>query len=709
MHTEILTLLLQLFALLSLAKILAEIAQRFNLPIVIGEIFAGIILGPSLLGNFQFYRDYFLPDQNAANYLDVFVLIGSMLLLFIAGLQTDVKLLRHYSKNAFIITILSFSTSFLFTFLFVQFISPNLLSGFEKNLFLSLFVSSTLAISAISVVAKVLIDLNFIRRDFGQLAVAIGMIDETIIWIIISVLLGFVTATEFSFNSILYSAIKVIGFIAVGTILGKYLVSKFLTLTQNILKLKYKFLSLTFLTIFLFGLIAQLLNLEPVLGAFIAGLIFSQIPGVLDDTIDKVESVTFSVFAPIFFASAGLKVDIRDFANLNILIFSLLITLFASLGKAIGAYLSARFLSQFKHWLALSLSISLNTRGTIQIIIATIGLATGIISQEIFSAIIIASVISSLSAPILMKFVIKKIEPSEEEILRLKKEETFQKSILSKINRVLVPVRLRSDFNVANIKTIETKLLEKINSKKSLMVTLLTVVSENDKTTAQNFLNNLQSKLERLKVDKKIIVSEKPLESILENLKNGYDLLVVGATEKMNINDSVINPFIDNLIKLAPCYSLIISSSVKFQDKNLRKILVPVDGSLASKRAAELAFSFSDPETDEVHLLRVIERKLHNEQLIPDHTMFERQYEYAKAILDSIKEIGESFQIKTFTRIEVGENPEDVILRAANEYQFDLVVLGTEIKPGTDKLYLGPRVERILNNCSCPVAVFNSQ
>ncbi|AFH50506.1 Kef-type K+ transport system, membrane component [Ignavibacterium album JCM 16511] len=709
MHIEILTLLLQLFALLSLAKILAEIAQRFNLPIVVGEIFAGIILGPSLLGNFQFYREYFLPDSNSINYIDVFVLIGSMLLLFIAGLQTDIKLLKHYSRNAIVITIFSFAVSFLFTFSLLQFIAPLIFSGFEKSSLLSLFVSSTLAISAISVVAKVLIDLNFIRRDFGQLAVAIGMIDETIIWIIISVLLGFVSATEFSVNRILYSTIKVIGFIALGTIIGKILISRFIILTQNILKLKYKFISLTFLTIFLFGLIAQFLNLEPVLGAFIAGLIFSQIPGLLDDTIDKIESLTFSVFAPIFFASAGLKVDIRDFADFNILILSLLITIFASFGKAIGAYLSARFISKFNHWLALSLSISLNTRGTIQIIIATIGLATGIISQEIFSAIIIASVISSLSAPIMMKLVIKKIEPSEEEIFRLKKEETFQKSILSKINRVLVPVRLRSDFDVTNIKTIETKLLEKINSKKPLMVTLLTVVSENEKMIAQNFLNNLQSKLETLKVDKRIIVSEKPLESILNNLKTGYDLLVVGATEKVNTNDSVINPFIDHLIKLAPCYSLIISSSVKYQNKNLNKILVPVDGSLASKRAAELAFSFSDPEKDEVHLLRVIERKSNNEQLIPDLTMLDRQYEYAKAILDSIKEIGESFQIRTFTRIEVGESPENVILRAANEYEFDLVVIGTEIKPGTEKLYLGPRVERILNNCSCPVAVFNSQ
>lgn len=708
MHKEILTILLQLFALLTLAKILAEVAQRFNLPIVVGEIFAGIILGPSLLGSISVYRDYFQPNFNQQNYLDVFTLLGSMLLLFIAGLHIDVKLIKHHSRKAFVISLFSFLVSFSSTLLFLMLFPPDFMPGIQINMLTAIFVSATLAISAISVLAKVLLDIDFIRRDFGQLAIAIGAIDETIIWIFLSVIIGLSTAVEFSYQSVLLSFTKVLAFIIIGVIGGKYLIGKFIEITRRFFRLKFKYLSLILLIIFFFGLLSSILKLEPVLGAFVAGIIFSQLPSLTDDSIEKIDSITFSFFAPVFFAASGLRVDIRDFANINILLLSLLLLFLSSLGKALGAYISARFVAKFNYWSALSFSIGLNTRGTIQIIVATIGLTTGIISQDIFSAIIVISVISSLTAPVLMKFVVKKIEPTEEEMLRLKKEETLQKSILSKINSVLVPVRLRKDFNTSDIKNIETKLLEKINVKKQIKVTLLTVVNENDKIISEKFLENLQTKLVSLKVNRQIIVSEKPLKAILDELRKGYDLLVVGATEKTGSNDTIINPFVDDLIRMASCQSLIIHSPTNFTRKELNKILVPVDGSLASKKAAELAFSISDPDKDEVHLLRVIEQKSSNNEFLENQNLLLRQYEYARAILNSIKNIGDSFQVKTYTRVEIGDFPEDVILRAASEYGFDLVVLGTELKSGTEKLYLGPRVERILNDCACPVAVFNS-
>lgn len=709
MHTEILTLLLQLFALLTLAKILSEVAQRLNLPVVVGEIFAGIILGPSLLGSISVYREYFQPNFNQQNYLDVFILLGSMLLMFIAGLHIDVKLIKHHSRKAFVISLFSFLVSFSLTLLFLMLLPQYLIPEIQINMLTGILVSATLAISAISVLAKVLLDMDFIRRDFGQLSIAIGVIDETIIWVFLSIIIGLSNTVEFSYQSVLLSFAKVLAFIIIGVVGGKYLIGKFVEVTQRFFRLKFKFLSLILLIIFFFGLLAKILKLEPVLGAFIAGIIFAQLPSLSDDAIDKIDSITFSFFAPLFFAASGLRVDIRDFTNIHILLLSLLILFLSSFGKALGAYLSARFIAKFNYWSALSFSIGLNTRGTIQIIIATIGLTTGILSQDIFSVIIVTSVISSLTAPILMKFAVKKIVPTEEEMLRLKKEETLQRSILSKINNVLVPVRLRSDFNTSDIKNIETKLLEKIDVKKQIKVTLLTVVNENDKIISEKFLDNLQTKLESLKVNKQIIISDKPLNAILDELKKGYDLLVVGATEKSSSNDTIINPFVDDLIRMAPCQSLIIHNPTNFSKKELNKIFVPVDGSLASKKAAELAFSISEPDKDEVHLLRVIEQKSSKDNLIVNQNLIERQYEYAKAILNSIKNIGDSFQIKTFTRVEIGDSPEDVIIRAANEYGFDLIVLGTELKPGTDKLYLGPRIERILNNCTRPVAVFNAQ
>jgi Kef-type K+ transport system membrane component KefB len=384
MHYDILILLVQFAGLLLFARLMGELAQRIGQPTVVGEILAGIFLGPTLLGNFPIIAEYFIPSQSGKNYLIIISMLGAMLLLFIAGMETDIKLIKLHSKKAIKIAITALLFSFISLFLYALTIPDNLLNNPDDRYIFAAFLAITISVSAISVIAKVLIDLNLIRRDFGQLFIAIGMIDETIVWILISIIIGLVGGHPSDFEGIIFSFLKVILFLILGFVLGKIFLKHIITFMQNKIKLRYKFLTLIIIIIFIYGAIAQALGLEAVLGAFVAGIVFGQIPHLSDETIDRLESITFAIFAPIFFASAGLQVNILEFTDPGILYLSLFLMLIAITSKAAGGFIGAKYLARSDNWNSLLFGIGLNTRGTVQIILVTIGLTLGIISKDIF-------------------------------------------------------------------------------------------------------------------------------------------------------------------------------------------------------------------------------------------------------------------------------------------------------------------------------------
>jgi Kef-type K+ transport system membrane component KefB/nucleotide-binding universal stress UspA family protein len=707
LNNEILILLIQVASLLFLARLLGEIAQRLGQPTVVGEILAGILLGPTLLGNVNFIAAYIVPSNNGENYISIIGMMGAMFLLFIAGMETDIKLIKHHSKNALAIALTALTISFISLFIYSLSLPENLVSNSNKFVF-AFFVAITISVSAISVIAKVLIDLNLIRRDFGQLFVAIGLIDEAVAWILISVIIGLVGGFATDFTGIAFSFVKVIMFIVLGYVVGKFLIRNLITFMQNKMKLRDKFLSLSVFIIFVYGAIAQSLGLEAVLGAFVAGIVFGQIPHLSDETTHKLESLTFAIFAPIFFATAGLQVNILEFADPKILVISLLFMLIAFSSKALGGYLGARFFAKTDNWTAIGFGVGLNTRGTIQIILASIGLTIGLISQDIFSIIIIISIVSSLVSPILIKSIIKRIIPNSEELRRIKLEKIYAESILSKINRVLLPIRFRTDLDIKELKSIEILILEALGLSKNLNITLLTVTSEKDKINAQKTLDELGKSFKHSTINKKLIVSDKSNAIILGEAKKDYDMLLVGATEKIRNSETMFTSFIDNLIRFSPCPSMIVQGHAKIDPNKIKRILVPTDGSKASKRAAEVAFALAKNEDDEVHILRVIEDMPALDEFDMKDHLFERQFNYAQEIVEEFRAIGESLSVKTFTKVELGLNPETVIVNVAKDFSFDLVLLGSDVRPGSDKLYLGPRVEHILHNCTCPVIVVNS-
>jgi Kef-type K+ transport system membrane component KefB len=708
-HSDILKLLIQISVLLVTARLFGELSQKLGQPAVLGEIIAGIVLGPSLLGNLlPFLHGWVIPvTETQINLLEVITLIGAIFLLLITGLETDLTLIKHHAKKVLGIASGELPFSLACGFAFGLLIPSSFLVNPDQRIVFALFIAIAISLSAIPVIAKVLMDLKLIRRDIGQITLAVGMFDDTIAWILLSIVIGLIGGEAVSAGTIAYSFFKVIMFFGLSFFIGKIIVRHLLEFTLNRITSRDKILSLIIVFTFAFGAIVQAIGLEAVLGAFVAGIVFAQSPAVPKDTIDKLESTTFGIFAPIFFASAGLKVNVIDLFRADLLLIGAGIILVAILSKFIGAYIGARLFARTDHWTALSFGAGLNARGAIQIIVATIGLSFGILSQEIYSLIIITAVVTSLMAPVMLKWTISKVIPEDSESKRLQQEELLKDNILVRVHRVLLPVRKREISQASPSKLIEARILERIGRKTDLSVTLLTISDEKEKAASQQFLNTLAGFFKKFPVNKKIFESKNTLESILDEVRKDYDLLIVGATERQKNSDMLFNPIVDNLVRLSPCPSIVVQSSNVDENWRPSQILVPTNGSLASKRAAEVAFGIAYHDHDQVHILNVVESKDNFASLDIEGSSKERRLTFAHQIVEELKRLGESLNVNTFTEVEIGEEPDKVILKMSKEKNFDLIILGTDIRPGTDKLYLGPRVERILNNCTCPVLVVN--
>ena len=310
-NNDILVLLFQIFILLLLARVFGEIFQRLGQPTVVGEILAGIILGPSLLGSIPVLSEFLIAQNpSGTNLLDVISLIGAMLLLLITGLETDLALIKHHSKNAFSTALGGLILPLILGFIFAYFLPDSVLVDPNKKIIFSLFIATAISVSAIPVIAKVLIDLNLIRRDIGQITIAAGMIDDTAAWILLSIVLGLIEIGVVTTENILISVVKVLAFLSISFVAGKWIAIKLVNFAKDKIQSRYKFLTILILFSIGLGAIAQSLRLEAVLGAFVAGIVFSRIPSVPKEAIERIESFTFGIFAPIFFASAGLKVNL---------------------------------------------------------------------------------------------------------------------------------------------------------------------------------------------------------------------------------------------------------------------------------------------------------------------------------------------------------------------------------------------------------------
>lgn len=401
-HSEVVTLLIQLSLMLGVGRLMAEAFRGLKQPAVVGEIAAGIILGPTILGMVspEAFAWLFPTQGPAALALDGFIQLSVILLLFVAGMEVELHIVWQQGKQALLTSLFAlvvpFSLGFLITYYFPDFF--HLGGTTDKRLVFALFIGTTMAITALPVIARILMDLSLFKSGMGMLIIASAMINDLLGWLIFTVVLSMMGTTT---NMAVWQTILLtIGFTLGMLTLGKGLINKGLPFVNKRMSWPGGVLSIAMAFCLLAAAFTEFIGIHAIFGSFIIGVAVGDSEHLTERAKEILHHFINNIFAPLFFVSIGLHINFISSFNLPLV---LVLILIAFAGKVSGAFIGARQ-GGLQVPQALAVGFAMNTHGTLEIILGAIALEAGLIDNEIFVAILVMVIFTIVTSAPLMKY-----------------------------------------------------------------------------------------------------------------------------------------------------------------------------------------------------------------------------------------------------------------------------------------------------------------
>ncbi|GAA2215309.1 hypothetical protein GCM10009850_107760 [Nonomuraea monospora] len=409
----LLVFLLQVGVLLLVAVALGRLAVRWKMPAVVGELCAGVILGPSLLQQAAPALGAWLLPRDAEQFhlLDVVGQLGVLLLVGITGSHLDLGLVRRQGATAAKVSLFGLVIPFALGVGAGLLPSP-LAAGSPDRTVFALFLGVAMCVSAIPVIAKTLFDMNLLHRNIGQLTLVAGMVDDVFGWVMLSIV-SVMATTGLAARNVVLSIAYVLAVLLFAALVGKPLIARLYRRVRT----PSTVTAVTVALVLLSAAGTHALGLEAVFGAFVMGILIGAWGKPDPAGLAPLRAVVLAVLAPVFFATAGLRMDLTALARPEILGAGLLVLAVAVAGKFAGAFLGAR-LSRLTSWEALALGAGMNARGVIEVIVAMVGLRLGVLNLETYTIIILVAVVTSLMAPPILRVAMARVAVTEEENLR---------------------------------------------------------------------------------------------------------------------------------------------------------------------------------------------------------------------------------------------------------------------------------------------------
>src|SRR5262249_47936700 len=388
-------------------------------PTVVGELAAGIVLGPTVFGDFfpNAFAHLFPPQAEQYHLPEIISWLGLVMPPLLAGLQTRVGALENLGRTARAAHVSGMAVPFVFGLGLGLWMPGRYVAQPNHQILFALFLATAMSISAMPVIAKILLDLDLTRRNIGVVILSAGVVDDTTGWLILSLIAGAADASRGG-ASVAHVAIALAGtalFVVVAGV-GIYpaLRPAFRWATQRF-QSRDTDLVLMLVVALLCAAVTDAIGVHAVFGAFVAGCVIRQVPHLREDTLHKLESVTFPIFAPIFFGIVGLKVDLWKLGSWEMLAVVLGV---ATAGKLVGCTVGS-LLGGLRFWESLSIAVAMNARGAMELVVATIGLSLGLLNQEMYSIVVMVAVTTSFMAPLLLRLTMRMVRMTDEEAERL--------------------------------------------------------------------------------------------------------------------------------------------------------------------------------------------------------------------------------------------------------------------------------------------------
>jgi Kef-type K+ transport system membrane component KefB len=682
---------LAIAVLLFAARAMAEVCRRLGQPEVLGELLGGFLVGPSVFGAVfpGWYKLLFLNPAVSLS-LSLLAWIGAILLLMIAGLEADLAILRQKIAPGLLAAAGAIGSSVAVgTYLGERVYGYDVTTGF--------FLGLVLSVTAVGVVAKLLIEREALRRDYAQVLLAAGIAGEVLVWPLISV----VSAIHQHANPTtagIRAAVLAIVFFALMLTLGRRFTFWAMRAVADLTGIPNGELSLVLILLCLSAACTAALGLHPLLGAFVFGVVLSKAPRATVVLKEKVQGLTVACFAPIFFGLAGMRVNLFELRGAGSLKSILILLLLAGSTKIIAGWLGA-IAGKLPFWEASTVGVGLNLKGGTDVVVAIIGTELKLFPADLYTVYAVVAILTVLLSPPLINWMAGKTRPGELELKRLNREEARKLAYLADRERVLLPLiaELMPAASatliaaIANAKHTEHELFD-ITELSFDQDTSLTRASTPDLVV--HAASSLAHAAEHEHVVLERISSQQENKvAALQSAAEGQHLVAIGTDHASGDTTISFGELQDEVVRTISTDVLVTVSATGVLPA-IKRILVPVNAMSYSMAAADIAAYIAKGGGAEVVLISVVSPRL--------DTLFWKERRH-RDLLQSGYQITRDaaarvtrLDVPVSERVVIAADAAQAIMEELDRESYDLVVLGGILRPSESALALGRTLERLL-------------
>ncbi len=715
--------LTELIALVLVGRLLGEAMQRIGQPSVMGQLLAGILLGPSFLGwlwpDFQHWLFPGAKEQRAM--IDAVSQFGILLLLLLTGMETDLDLVRKVRRAAASVSVTGVAVPFACGVALGELLPDSLLPDPDKRLLTALFLGVALSISSIKIVAAVVREMNFTRRNLGQVIVASAIMEDTIGWIIIAITLGLAEAGTINLANVAMTVAGTAIFLLASFTVGRRIVFYVIRFANDNFASEFPVITAILVIMGVMALTTHFIGVNTVLGAFVSGVLIGESPILTKHIDDQLRGLIMAFFMPVFFGMAGLNADLTVLRDPQLLLLTAGLIVIASVGKFAGAFTGGT-IGGLTRREALALACGMNARGSTEVIVASIGLSMGALTENLYTMIVTMAVVTTMSMPPMLRFSLARVPLGKDERERLKREELEAKGFVPNLERLLLVVDDSPNGGLAthvagllaSRRGLPTTVLPKPDRTKpdrtdgraggrpevadeQVQQVLQTAAAETKKDDPEEEPSEVHVTVRK--------VSDSPIEeAITSEARKGYDLLFVGLA-KARTRGGDFSPEVTRIVKaFEGPFALLMGQGPHLEQPRECgfNILVPVAGTEISRRGAEIAIELARACEAPVTALYVANTGTRGRRRGAT-----RNRRHEEAILKEIVQIADRYDVPLRTAVRADVAPDQAILGEAKKGGHDLIVMGVQRRPG-DKLFFGDTAAAVLEKMPGSVLFLSS-
>jgi K+:H+ antiporter len=711
----------ELALLLLVGRLMGEAVQRIGQPSVMGQLIGGLLLGPSFFGLLwpSAQHAIFPADAVQKSMLDAVSELGVLMLLLLTGMETDLQMVRRVGRAAITVSAAGVAIPFACGFALGELLPAEFLPKPDARFVTSIFLGTALSISSVKIVAMVIREMNFMRRDLGQIIVASAILEDTIGWVIIAVAFGLAAAGTIDVWSVSRAIVGTGLFMLASLTVGRRIVFRLIRWANDNFKSDFPVITTILIIMAAMALTTQLIGVNTVLGAFVAGILIGESPILTRHIDEQLRGLIVALFMPVFFGLSGLNADLTILRSPDLALLAVGLIAIASIGKFLGAFIGGTIggLSRAE---SLALGCGMNARGSTEVIVATLGLSTGLLSQDLFTLIVTMAIVTTTAMPSMLRWSLKRLPLRKKERLRLKREELDAKGFVTNLERLL----LASDDS-ANGKFAAqlAGIIAGVGGKPTTIIDL-TAASKQHKAekaekaekaaakagrasgederfeeavkSAAQATTSLDVHADEERPGKVEVITRQDAtgpEAVAGEAGKGYDLLIIGIANPRDPKEG----FSKDLSLITRGFEgplAVIDTRLprhELAKAQHGRVLIPVNGTEVSRRAVEVGLTLARASDAHVTALYVTRASASSATSPPRRQVMRRD---ELGVLKDIAALAERYEVALRNATRADMAPDEAILQEAGR-GYDLVVLGVSRRPG-DMLFFGNTAAAVL-------------